>query len=141
VRRDVIRAPRDLALLAQEIVAMRHKLRQARPVPAGQFDVKHSPGGMVDAEFAVQYLVLGHGGAHPELLDNVGNIALLLRAQQVGLLPAGVGQAAADAYRALRRVQHTARLDEMPTQMEASQLAQEAAAILALWRTVFGAAG
>ena len=141
VRRDVICAPRDLALLAQEIVAMRHKLRQARPVPAGQFDVKHSPGGMVDAEFAVQYLVLGHGGAHPELLDNVGNIALLLRAQQVGLLPAGVGQAAADAYRALRRVQHTARLDEMPTQMEASQLAQEAAAILALWRTVFGAAG
>ena len=106
VRREVIRAPRDLGLLAQEIVAMRHKLRQARPVPAGQFDVKHSPGGMVDAEFAVQYLVLGHGGAHPELLDNVGNIALLLRAEQVGLLPVGVGVAAADAYRDLRRVQH-----------------------------------
>jgi glutamate-ammonia-ligase adenylyltransferase len=140
VRRDVIRAPRDLALLAQEIVAMRHKLRQARPVPAGRFDVKHSPGGMVDAEFAVQYLVLVHGCAHPELLDNVGNIALLLRAEQVGLLPLGVGQAAADAYRSLRRVQHTARLDEMPTQMEIQQLAQEASAILTLWKTVFGAA-
>ncbi len=140
VRRDVIRAPRDLGLLAQEIVAMRHKLRQARPVPAGQFDVKHSPGGMVDAEFAVQYLVLGHGGKHPELLDNVGNIALLLRAEQVGLLPAGVGVAAADAYRDLRRVQHRARLDEMPTQVEVAELAPEAAAIVALWRAVFGAA-
>ena len=139
VRRDVIRAPRDLSLLAQEIVAMRHKLRQARPVPAGQLDVKHSPGGMVDAEFVVQYLVLGYGGAHPELLDNVGNIALLLRAEQVGLLPAGIGQAAADAYRSLRRVQHRARLDEMPTQLEASQLASEAAAILALWHAVFAA--
>jgi glutamate-ammonia-ligase adenylyltransferase len=141
VRRDVIRAPRDLGLLAQEIVAMRHKLRQARPVPTGQFDVKHSPGGMVDAEFAVQYLVLGHGGAHPELLDNVGNIALLLRAEQVGLLPKGVGQAAADAYRDLRRVQHRARLDEMPTQVEASELANEAEAVLALWHSVFGEAG
>ena len=140
VRREVIRAPRDLGLLAQEIVAMRHKLRQARPVPAGQFDVKHSPGGMVDAEFAVQYLVLGHGGAHPELLDNVGNIALLLRAEQVGLLPVGVGVAAADAYRDLRRVQHRARLDEMPTQVEASELKTEAAAGLALWHAVFGAA-
>jgi glutamate-ammonia-ligase adenylyltransferase len=141
VRRDVIRAPRDLGLLAQEIVAMRHKLRQARPVPAGRFDVKHSPGGMVDAEFAVQYLVLGHGGTHSELLDNVGNIALLLRAEQVGLLPVGVGVAAADAYRDLRRVQHRARLDEMPTQVETSSLAHEAAAIEALWRAVFGAAG
>jgi hypothetical protein len=50
VRRSVICAPRDLALLAQEIVAMRDKLRAGRPVPAGRFDVKHSPGGMVDAE-------------------------------------------------------------------------------------------
>lgn len=138
VRRDVIRAPRDLALLAQEIVAMRHKLRQARPVPAGQFDVKHSPGGMVDAEFAVQYLVLGHGGTHPELLDNVGNIALLIQAEQGGLLPAGVGQAAADAYRELRRVQHQARLDEKPTQVEASEMVTESQAILALWQAVFG---
>ena len=138
VRRDVIRAPRDLALLAQEIVAMRHKLRQARPVPAGRFDVKHSAGGMVDAEFAVQYLVLGHGGAHAALLDNVGNIALLQRAEQAGLLPPGIGQAAADAYRSLRRVQHTARLDEMPTQVEDSELASEAAAIRALWQAVFG---
>jgi glutamate-ammonia-ligase adenylyltransferase len=27
-------------------------------VKADRFDVKHSPGGMVDAEFAVQFLVL-----------------------------------------------------------------------------------
>jgi glutamine synthetase adenylyltransferase len=53
---------------------------------------------MVDAEFAVQYLVLAHSASHPELVGNVGNIALLQRAEQVGLLPAGVGHAAADAY-------------------------------------------
>ena len=52
---------------------------------------------MVDAEFAVQYLVLSQASAHPELVGNVGNIALLQRAEQAGLLPAGVGQAAAGA--------------------------------------------
>ena len=67
---------------------MRDKVRAARPVKAGRFDVKHSAGGMMDVEFAVQYLVLAHGAAHPELLDNVGNIALLQRAEACGLLPA-----------------------------------------------------
>ena len=115
---------------------MRHKLRQARPVPAGQFDVKHSPGGMVDAEFAVQYLVLLHTAEHPELADNVGNIALLQRAEKVGLLTAGVGEAAANAYREMRRVQHHARLNEEPTDVVPAALAAQRDAVLALWRLV-----
>lgn len=138
VRRAVISAPRDRAMLAQEIVAMRDKLRAGRPVPAGRFDVKHSPGGMVDAEFVVQYLVLGHSAEHPELLDNVGNIALLHRAELAGLIPEHMGKAAADAYRELRRVQHLARLDEQPTQVDPAAQAAPRAAILALWQTVLG---
>ncbi|WP_312131546.1 bifunctional [glutamate--ammonia ligase]-adenylyl-L-tyrosine phosphorylase/[glutamate--ammonia-ligase] adenylyltransferase, partial [Diaphorobacter nitroreducens] len=90
VRQAVITAPRDAAALRSEIVAMRERVRSAHPAPADQFDVKHSPGGMVDAEFAVQYLVLAHSAAHPELQGNVGNIALLQRAEAAGLLPAGV---------------------------------------------------
>jgi glutamate-ammonia-ligase adenylyltransferase len=113
-------------------------MRAARPVKAGLFDVKHSPGGMVDAEFAVQYLVLAHGATHLPLLDNAGNIALLQRAEDAGLLPRGVGHAAADAYRELRRAQHRARLDEQPTQFAPERLAAQRDAILALWREVFG---
>lgn len=118
---------------------MRDKVRAARPVPAGQFDVKHSDGGMMDAEFAVQYLVLAHGARHPGLLDNVGNIALLQRAEASGLLPAGMGEAAAQAYRRLRQAQHQARLDERPTQFPPEDLAEPRAAILALWHVVFDA--
>ena len=93
---------------------------------------------MVDAEFAVQYLVLSQSAAHPELVDNVGNIALLQRAEAAGLLPRGVGQAAASAYRELRRVQHRARLDEVPTQRPLAELHKEQTAVLALWDAVFG---
>ena len=138
VRQAVITAPRDAAALRSEIVAMRERVRSAHPAPADQFDVKHSPGGMVDAEFAVQYLVLAHSAAHPELQGNVGNIALLQRAEAAGLLPAGVGRAAADAYRTLRHVQHRARLNEEPTRVPPETLAAEQGAVRALWRAVFG---
>jgi glutamate-ammonia-ligase adenylyltransferase len=117
---------------------MREKVRAARPVKADRFDVKHSPGGMVDAEFAVQFLVLSEAKAHPELIPNVGNIALLIRAEEAGLLPAGIGRNAAAAYRELRRVQHRARLNEEPTQVPMSALATEREAMLALWKAVFG---
>jgi len=139
VREAVITSERDRAALHDEIVAMRERMRAAHPVQGGLFDVKHSPGGMVDAEFAVQYLVLSQSAAHPELRGNVGNIALLQRAEQVGLLPPGVGMAAADAYRELRRVQHVARLDEAPTQVAPPALQAERDAVLALWRAVFTA--
>lgn len=138
VREAVITSERDPMALREEIVLMRERVRAAHPVQEGQFDVKHSPGGMVDAEFAVQYLVLSQSAAHPELRGNVGNIALLQRAEQVGLLPAGVGTAAAHAYRELRRVQHMARLDEAPTQVPPATVQAERAAILALWVAVFG---
>lgn len=139
VRLAVISAQRDPHALAQEIVNMRNRVRGAHPIKPGFFDVKHSPGAMVDAEFAVQYLVLMHTTAHPELADNVGNIALLQRAEVAGLLPPGVGMAASAAYRELRRVQHKARLNEEPTQVEGSFLKTEQEAVLALWHAVFPA--
>jgi glutamate-ammonia-ligase adenylyltransferase len=138
VRHAVISAPRDPEALKSEIMAMREKVRAAHPERDHRFDVKHSAGGMVDAEFAVQYLVLAHTARHPALADNVGNIALLQRAEHAGLLPAGVGHAAANAYRELRRVQHHARLNEEPTQVEPSALQAERDAVLALWTAVFG---
>jgi glutamate-ammonia-ligase adenylyltransferase len=137
VRRSVISAPRDEASLKSEIVTMRNRVRTAHTIKPDLFDVKHSPGGMVDAEFAVQYLVLMHACAHPEMADNVGNIALLQRAEVAGLLSKDVGVKASAAYRELRRVQHKARLNEAPTQVPQADLQKERDAILTLWRAVF----
>jgi len=136
-RRAVLTAARDQRALRDEVQAMREKVRAAHPVPEGRFDVKHGDGGMMDVEFAVQWLVLAHAGDHPALQDNAGNIALLQRAEAAGLLPAGVGEAAAAAYRELRRAQHHARLDARPTQFDPERLAAERDAVRALWRAVF----
>ena len=138
VQAAVIGAVRDNVRLREEIGTMRTKVRASHPVRGAQFDVKHSPGGMVDIEFAVQFLVLSQGCMHPELLANVGNIGLLMRAQACGLLPAPIGENAAQAYRVLRQIQHRARLNEEPTEILQTSVQAERAAGLALWTQVFG---
>jgi glutamate-ammonia-ligase adenylyltransferase len=139
VREQVITADRDAPALRAEIVAMREKVRAAHPQRRSDvFDVKHSPGGMVDVEFVVQYLVLAHAARHRALVDNAGNIALLERAEQAGLLPPGLGHGAADAYRELRRTQHRARLNEEPTELALSELSQARQCVLQLWQQVLG---
>ena len=134
VRAGVMTAPREAQALRDEIVAMRAKVAAAHKVPAGRFDVKHSPGGMVDIEFAVQTLLLLHSQSHPELLRNAGNIGLLQEAQRSGLLPSPVGEQAANAYRALRLAQHKARLDEAATHMDPADWQGHINAVRALWQ-------
>jgi glutamate-ammonia-ligase adenylyltransferase len=72
-------------------------------------------------------------------MANAGNIALLERAELLGLLPNGVGHAAASAYRAMRQIQHRARLNEESPQVALNAMQREHEAILALWNVVFNA--
>ena len=113
-------------------------MRGAHSAKLGLFDLKHGHGGMVDVEFCVQFLVLAHSAQHPELQPNLGNISLLRLAESAGLLPAGVGLAAGNAYRVMRSLQHRARLDETSTAVPEARVAAEHTAGLALWQAVFG---
>ncbi len=110
VREQVLALPRGEAVLKKEIIDMRAKVTQGHTIPAGSFDAKHSAGGMVDIEFAVQYLVLRRAAAHPALRANVGNVALLRIAGEQGILPAALAQQAGAAYMALRTAQHRCKL-------------------------------
>ena len=137
IRKAVITSPRHAADLKNEIISMRERVRSAHPVRGEHFDVKHSPGGMIDVEFVMQYLVLCNAASHDELTANTGNIALLETAELLGLLPHGVGHAAAGAYRELRHIQHRARLNEEPTHFDTAEMATQREAVLALWNAVF----
>ncbi len=139
-RAQVLRLPRDGAGLRREIADMRRKMRDGHPNRSALFDVKHDPGGMVDVEFIVQYLVLAHAHAHPGLTANRGNLALLVLAGELGLLDAALAGRACDAYRALRSIQHRMRLNnEDPCRIPHGEI--DVSAVIALWEQVFGAAG
>lgn len=138
LRRFILSIERDPAQLAAEIVAMRQRIRAEHPVKAERFDLKHDPGGLIDVEFLVQYLVLAHAPREPMLADNVGNIALLGRAAQCGLIPAALADAVARAYRQLRLTQHQLRLDERPAIVPAGTLDAVTEPVRALWDQLFG---
>jgi glutamate-ammonia-ligase adenylyltransferase len=112
---------------------------QAHPNRSGLFDLKHGRGGMIDIEFVVQYLVLAQASAHVGLRANSGNIALLHESARIGLIDPTIAAAAADAYRSLRRRQHTVRLNGAEfARVPFETVAEEATAGRALWAAVLG---
>ncbi|MDR1661913.1 MAG: bifunctional [glutamate--ammonia ligase]-adenylyl-L-tyrosine phosphorylase/[glutamate--ammonia-ligase] adenylyltransferase [Azoarcus sp.] len=139
-RKEVLRLPRDRQALRADVIAMRDKMRAAHAGKSALFDLKHDPGGLVDVEFLIQYLVLGHAFEHPELTRNLGNIALLGIAAGLGLIPAGLAAACANSYRTLRQLQHRQRLNDQASRIPRAEAATLREPVLALWREMFGEA-
>jgi len=142
IRVAVLRQPREREALKRAVVEMRQKMFDGHPNRSGLFDIKHDRGGIVDVEFAVQYLVLGYAHEHEALTGNIGNLALLKLAARLGLISEAVAQGAHDAYRRFRQLQHSLRLQgERYARVEPEALAAERAAVDALWARVFGGGG
>jgi glutamate-ammonia-ligase adenylyltransferase len=139
IRIAILRQPRDMAALRAAVIEMRRKMLDAHPNASGLFDVKHDPGGIIDVEFIVQYLVLGCAHAHEELTGNIGNLALLKLAAALRLAPEKPALAAHDAYRRFRQLQHTLRLQgETYARIDPEAVRAEAEAVRTLWREVLG---
>ncbi len=138
-REAILRLPRDSERLAADVIDMRRRMHVGHPNRSALFDLKHDPGGMVDVEFSVQYLVLLHSTRHPALTRNSGNIALLALGGDLDLIPAWLAARVADAYREYRRLQHQIRLQGAPqARVAPAPQAARRAAIGELWQYVFG---
>ncbi|HEX5769073.1 MAG TPA: bifunctional [glutamate--ammonia ligase]-adenylyl-L-tyrosine phosphorylase/[glutamate--ammonia-ligase] adenylyltransferase, partial [Burkholderiales bacterium] len=138
IRQRILTRKRDPKPLKAEILAMRDKLHAAHPNTSGLFDVKHDAGGMIDIEFAVQFLVLGFSSEFPSLTGNLGNIALLSMAADHGLIPAELAERCRNAYREFRRIQHSLRLNGARyARVPRERVAAETEAVRMLWQAVF----
>jgi glutamate-ammonia-ligase adenylyltransferase len=111
VRSEVLSQQRNIHQLCTEILEMRRKVHAGHPNVSTEFDLKHDSGGMVDIEFIVQFLVLAYSHQHLQLIGNLGNIALLRIAGEVGLIDQEMADSVGNAYRLLRSRQHRLRLD------------------------------
>jgi len=137
LRSEILCLPRDLESLRKEVAAMRKKMQAAHPNTSGRFDLKHGHGGIVDIEFIVQYLVLGHANRHASLTGNIGNLALLKLAAQLGLIAEAPATAAHAAYREFRRLQHALRLQgERYARVPFESVQAHATAVRTLWQLV-----
>ncbi|GAA4025452.1 bifunctional [glutamate--ammonia ligase]-adenylyl-L-tyrosine phosphorylase/[glutamate--ammonia-ligase] adenylyltransferase [Actimicrobium antarcticum] len=138
LRNDVLRQPREACALQRDVLAMRQKMTRAHPGKAHQFELKQDSGGMIDIEFIVQYLILLHASAWPQLTADIGNIALLKLAGELGLIDTALANAAAAAYRNYRKLQHQARLQgDEQSLVVPERISAEIAAVRQLWASVF----
>ena len=143
IRSEVLGQKRHIDHLRTEILDMRRKVHEGHPNGSGSFDLKHDAGGMVDIEFIVQFLVLAYAHQYPRLIGNLGNIALLRIAGEVGLIDDAAASKVGDAYRLLRSCQHRLRLDGAEkTRIELNAEPELLAArecVLGLWQAIFKA--
>ncbi|HET7833138.1 MAG TPA: bifunctional [glutamate--ammonia ligase]-adenylyl-L-tyrosine phosphorylase/[glutamate--ammonia-ligase] adenylyltransferase [Gallionella sp.] len=137
IRQQVLCQPRDLATLREEILAMRQKMHDGHPNDTELFDIKHDHGGMVDIEFIVQYLVLAYAHQYPQLTGNIGNLALLKLAGELGLIPADLAEQTRVLYRRLRQIQHRMRLNNL-AHCRVSPEEVDTSASERLWAELFG---
>ena len=133
IRVDVLRMPRDISRLREDVIEMRQKMHDGHVNRTALFDIKQDKGGMVDIEFIVQFLVLAHAAAHSELTANRGNIVILDIAAKLGLIEGETSDKVRELYRELRRVQHQMRLNnQTPCRIEQGRL--DTTPVLELWK-------
>lgn len=74
-----LRRPRDAKKTAADVIEMRELMERERP-GKGDWDLKLDPGGLVDIEFAAQFLQLAHAAQDGPLRQNTGEALAALRA-------------------------------------------------------------
>lgn len=138
IRCQVLQQKREEQKLSEEVVSMRKRMHDAHPNHSTLFDLKHDAGGMIDIEFIVQYLVLRYAHTYPELTANIGNIALLKRCGELGLISSTLANQTASAYRHMRKLQHSIRLQgEDRARVSHEKIEAEASATRELWGSLF----
>ncbi|TVR08963.1 MAG: bifunctional [glutamine synthetase] adenylyltransferase/[glutamine synthetase]-adenylyl-L-tyrosine phosphorylase [Salinarimonadaceae bacterium] len=68
VVRDVVAMPRDFREVARGVLSMRRLIAKEKG-EVDPWDMKLAAGGLTDLDFLAQAITLGHGAAHPELVD------------------------------------------------------------------------
>ena len=111
IKRDiqaVLCQPRDPKALRVSVADMRQRM-EAGHAATSPWQLKHWRGGLVDAEFIVQYLQLKHAHDHPGVIE--GNTALACgKLAAIGALGGSDAEALAGAVRLYRDIQGLLRL-------------------------------
>jgi glutamate-ammonia-ligase adenylyltransferase len=135
VREQVLAASRAPATLRNEVRDMRERMRAELGSRGGSgFHLKQDPGGIVDIEFMVQYLVLRWCREHPELLRWTDTIRLLETLAGSGLLEAADAAALIEAYQQYRAVSHRLTLAEASSVIGDDMLKPERRMVAKLWK-------
>ena len=137
IRREVLsRPPADK--LREEVLAMREKMHaHITAARDGQFNLKHDPGGLIDIEFIVQYLLLRHAHAEPVIARMSDNIRQLAALEATGLMASVDAAVLRDSYRRLRGEAHRCYLNGEDSVVDGAPWQEVRDKVRAIWQQVF----
>ena len=104
----VLTRPHDRKKVIRDVLEMRAMVEDAKGGD-GLWDLKQTPGGLVDIEFVAQALQLEYGAAHPEIIAT-GTAAVLTAAGKAGVLAAREADILLAAFRLYQALFHILRL-------------------------------
>ena len=136
LRGEILGGERDTAALRDDVVKMRHKMRDhlATRQEGDRFNLKHDAGGMVDIEFLCQYAVLALANQTPALLTYRDNIRILETLADSGHLPQEEAERLREAYLAYRSSTHRAALTGDKAEGQAADYEAHRNVVMALWQ-------
>jgi glutamate-ammonia-ligase adenylyltransferase len=138
IRAEVLSRRRSRTALHTDVADMRSRMRAEhhRPEP-GTFDLKQDPGGIVDIEFLVQYLVLRHAHRYPELVRWTDNVRLIQALISSAVLNEYTAHVLKHAYLIYRAAAHQLSLQEKPARVPAEKFAPLQQRIRQIWEAFF----
>lgn len=122
----------DVDHLRREIRIMRARVEHELGCPAGRYELKRGPGGIMDIDFICHYLQLAHGHADSDLRSASTRI-VLEKFEQRGLLSADAARQVREAYDFLKQVESRLRVFDMKS---VSSFPREAAGLIPLSRAM-----
>ena len=139
IRLQILSQKRDNHKLKTDVSEMRTKMRNhLNRAEADQFDLKQSPGGMVDIEFIAQYLVLANAHQFPDLLTEWSdNLRIFAACQQAGLLTEQQTRELIGAYCHIRDAGHRLSLGKKKRITKSARFVEEQKAVEAIWEQLF----
>ncbi len=118
IRMKILRRQRSEDSLKHEVVEMRERMRREHLKPDPQwFDLKQSPGGIIDIEFLVQYLVLLKSHQHKELVRWTDNVRILQSLWETGVIDEATANILRKSYLIYRATAHRLGLQEKPAKV------------------------
>ncbi len=139
LRHEVLCRQRDPQVLRREVVSMRDRMRRAlaTPVRPGEqpqvFHIKQDPGGIVDIEFMVQYLILAWSHDYPQITDKSDNIRQMESLGEAGLLTKGRAERLRAIFIAMRSTIHRRALQRQNSQVAPDSFAEEREYVRQCW--------
>lgn len=134
VRLRHLASTRDKAQLAKDVVDMRKKMRDhLLRGEQDQFDLKQSPGGMVDIEFIAQFLVLANTHQAPAMATWSDNIRIFETCVEQGLLTQEQGHLLSECYCHIRDAAHRLTLNKQTRIVSSDLFAKDREQVVSLW--------